>query len=194
MNLRNYLKNNFPSLQLYGYVEKQTLTVRLSNYFTDDEEYISDCYHKALWLFEHFFHPQDDVILVVNVYQEKNTDVLMRPRLRNYMKSKSLMKKLNCIRTDGEEADSTIFDENEVIMHYYLCCKVKEINYKKLLLHLCQHEVCSDLRPRIKPMNDYFIIHKKEKVCFRMLDDRDADLIFNDLKLKDEWEKKSSRV
>ncbi|CEH33573.1 DUF3885 domain-containing protein [Romboutsia lituseburensis] len=59
--------------------------------------------------------------------------------------------------------------------------KVKDIDYKKLILHLCGHEVGLD----VKSMSHYFIINKTKKICYIMLDDRRLDLAFeNDIQKK----------
>ncbi len=129
--------------------------------------YVLDCYNQAIKLFKKFFSDSDEIIFVVNTYKDEG--FFHRPRrIKSYLKNQKLNKNLNCLESDCLDG---MFGK---YTHYYLRCKVRDVDYKKLILHLCQHEMGYD----IKPMNDYYLIHLEKNYCFRMLDDRCVDLIF----------------
>lgn len=161
------------------------LTIELCNYLsTSDVQYIGKCYEKAIKVFEYINYKEDELFIVVNIYKEKDYSYIEKINIERYLKNKKVLKSLNCISTDGKDVGSSVVDENEYISHYYLSCKTKDLNYKKLMLDLCKH----DLGFKVKRMHDYFIINKNKKICFRMMDDRFVDLIFNDLEFdKEKW-------
>lgn len=184
-SLREYIKNEFPILKLKGEEGKHILTIELCyKYYTDDKRYIGCCYNKALEIFEDIYEKDDDIILIMNVYEEKDNINKEPVRIRNYIKNKKLIKNLNCIATqDNEEYN---LEKDERILHYYLNCKVKDIDYKNLILHLCGHEVGFD----VKSMGHYFIINKIKKICYIMLDDRCLDLAFKNNIEKKKYKRK----
>lgn len=184
-SLRTFLSEEFITLKLYSMEADNLLTIELCDYLsTSDVQYIGKCYEKAIKVFEYINYKEDELFIVVNIYKEKDYSYIEKINIERYLKNKKVLKSLNCISTDGKDVDSSVVDENEYISHYYLSCKTKDLNYKKLMLDLCKH----DLGFKVKRMHDYFIINKNKKICFRMMDDRFVDLIFNDLEFdKEKW-------
>lgn len=131
---------------------------------TDSHEVFA-CYQRALEIFERIFSKDDPMTFVIHLYPCDGINP--RPRfIKRYLKNERLHRTLNCLMSEGEQG--------EEIVHYYLTCRWSELNYKKLLLHLCQHEIVKD----VKRMDDYYIIHLEKNICVRMQDDRFVDVIF----------------
>ncbi|EGT5475384.1 TPA: hypothetical protein KOS69_003670 [Clostridioides difficile] len=184
-SLEKFISEEFKLLKLYSREADNILTIELCDYlYTSDAQYIDKCYEKAMKIFECINYKEDELFIVANIYKEKDYNYKEKINIERYLKNKKVLKSLNCISTDGKDVDSSVVDENEYISHYYLSCKTKDLNYKKLILDLCKH----DLGFKVKRMHDYFIINKNKKICFRMMDDRFVDLIFNDLEFdKEKW-------
>lgn len=166
--MREFL--DFCNLGFYKTLEsyqEHILTIELSELDTKNENYVLDCYFRALNLFETFFSNSESVIFVVNTVKDEG--IVYRPRrIKNYLKNKKMNCFLNCLETE-------CFDGHfEKYIHYYLRCTFGDIDYKKLILHLCQHEMGYG----IKSMDDYYFIHLEKNFCFRMLNDRFVDVIF----------------
>ncbi|ELC8464276.1 hypothetical protein QYB71_003467 [Clostridium perfringens] len=177
--LKKFISEEFKLLLLYGREADNILIIELCNYLdTADEQYINKCYEKAIKIFEYINSNEDELIVVANVYREKNY-IYDKERLNitRYLKNKKVLKSLNCISTYGQDVESEVIGEEEYINHYYLTCNTKDLNYKKLILDLCK----CDLGFNINPMHDYFIINTDKKICYRMMDDRFVEIIFNDL-------------
>lgn len=133
---------------------------------TDSHEVFA-CYQRALEIFERIFSKDDPMTFVIHLYPCDGINP--RPRfIKRYLKNERLHRTLNCLMSEGEQG--------EEIVHYYLTCRWGELKNKKLILHLCQH----DLVKGVKPMNDYYFIQLEKKRCVRMQDDRFIDLIFKD--------------
>lgn len=183
--LRNFLSEEFTLLKLYGREVANLLSIELCDYLsTSDDHYINQCYEKAIKIFESINYEEDELFIVANIYKEKNYGYRENINIGRYLKNRKVLKSLNCVFTDGKDVNSSVVDENEYISHYYLSCKTKDLNYKKLILDLCKY----DLGFKVKRMHDYFIINKNKKICYRMMDDRCVDLIFNNLEFdKEKW-------
>lgn len=175
MNLKrkdDYLKeflgfSNFSFYENYELYQNHVLTLKLSDLDTDDLCYVLECYSKAVSLFENVFFDSDNIIFVSNIYQDDG--IIYRPRrIKSYLRNKKLNSALNCLESNCLDGGY------EKYIHYYLRCQIRDINYKKLILHLCQHEMGYD----VKPMNDYYFINLDKNYCFRMLNDSFIDLIF----------------
>ncbi|CEK35475.1 Uncharacterised protein [[Clostridium] sordellii] len=184
-SLRNFLSEEFTLLKLYSREVSNILTIDLCDYlYTSDAQYINKCYEKAIKIFEYINCEDDELFIVANIYREKDYGYRENINIARYLKNKKVLKSLNCISTDGKDVESRVVNEYEYIIHYYLTCKTKDLYYKKLILDLCKHDLCC----KVKPMYDYFIINKNKKICYRMMDDRFVDLIFNDLEFdKEKW-------
>ena len=181
-SLKKFISEEFKLLKLYGIEAENILTIELCDYlYTSDAQYINKCYEKAIKIFESINSEEDELFIVMNIYKEKNYNYREDINIARYLKNKKVLKSLNCISTDGKYVESSIVNEDEYINHYYLNCNTKDLNYKKLILDLCRH----DLGYKVKSIHDYFIINKNKKICYRMMDDRFVDLVFNNLEAID---------
>lgn len=147
--------------------EAHVLTVELGKEAMTDAQELFDVYQRALGIFECVFSTDDEVMLVINTYPCDGINPHPRS-IKPYLKNEQLHRTLNAFMEKGPH--------EEDIMHYYLTCRWGELKNKKLILHLCQH----DLIEGVKPMNDYYFIQLEKKRCVRMQDDRFIDLIFKD--------------
>lgn len=184
--LKNFVNEEFKLLKLYGREADNILIIELCNYLdTSDDKYINNCYEKAIKVFEFINSLEDELLVVANIYKEKNYSYNKEKlNIVRYLKNKKVLKSLNCISTDGKDVEFGVIGEDEYINHYYLTCNAKDLNYKKLILDLCKRDFCY----KVNPMHDYFIINTNKKICYRMMDDRFVEVIFNNLKFnKDNW-------
>ncbi|WP_415348397.1 hypothetical protein, partial [Clostridium perfringens] len=97
--LKKFISEEFKLLRLYGREADNILIIELCNYLdTADEQYINKCYEKAIKIFEYINSNEDELIVVANVYREKNY-IYDKERLNitRYLKNKKVLKSLNCI-------------------------------------------------------------------------------------------------
>jgi hypothetical protein len=128
----------------------------------NDPEYIKGAHKKAVELFEQVFDINSKIYLVINTYN-KNEDEI-KELLSKYLKPKTL------------NIDHEHIEDNDIILtRHFISCKFKDINYKKMLLAICN----SDLKKKPCIDDHVFFINKDTKVIYHLYDDRGLDIIAN---------------
>ena len=153
---------------------KYTLCLNLSKDIdyekTSDPIYINTVNKRCMEVFKEIFEDKEDIMFIANTYS--NDFAYDFVKIKSYIRNKNALKTLNLI-------SENIQIENEVmeIKHYFLNCKVKDLNYNKLINNLTEQ----DLGKNYKGLADYYIVKLNGKIVFRYCLDEYIDIIFNNV-------------
>ena len=149
---------------------KYTLCLNLSKDIdyekTSDPIYINTVNKRCMEVFKEIFEDKEDIMFIANTYS--NDFAYDFVKIKSYIRNKNALKTLNLI-------SENIQIENEVmeIKHYFLKCKVKDLNYNKLINNLTEQ----DLGKNYKGLADYYIVKLNGKIVFRYCLDEYIDII-----------------
>lgn len=134
-------------------------------------------------LFNHIFDESDELLLVTNVYCEKNGNILGRKPLniyKKYIRNKGLLGKLqyrdlpNLFLGDDEEETAMITKQ------FVLPCKKSDIKYTQLLKAISYEDFKHPMQI-LKGFPQYgydiFFVNLSKKIIFHLYDDRGCDVI-----------------
>lgn len=197
--LKDYINNLYVDLKLYNpfcQINKNTLALDLESdintLISEDAKALELVYMRALQIFNDLFDDEDDILFVVNKYDEYEYDIIQNEygsydckylydkptytqkhiRINPYIQNKSILRKMNCICTDlGKTSEVGI----KKVHNFYISCKVKDIRYKILIRELIEDEIINNFRG----MADYYIIHKEKEYVYHLCNDEWIDLSFN---------------
>ncbi|MEN2259737.1 hypothetical protein AAIB48_20260 (plasmid) [Paraclostridium benzoelyticum] len=194
--LKKYIVNKYENLKLYQpfcRVNKNVLELDLKNNIEEsileDNKALERVYIRALHIFKNLFNDNDDILFVINKYDEYQWEIIQNEdgeyarkdlyceptytqsnlRINQYMLNKHILKNLNCIVTDLGESNEVGIKK---VHNFYTSCKVKDIKYKKLIRELIEEEVVNSL----KGMADYYIVHKEKGYVYHLCNDEWVDL------------------
>ncbi|MDM8128133.1 hypothetical protein QUV80_06535 [Paraclostridium benzoelyticum] len=194
--LKKYIVNKYENLKLYQpfcRVNKNVLELDLKNNIEEsileDNKALERVYIRALHIFKNLFNDNDDILFVINKYDEYQWEIIQNKdgeyarkdlyceptytqsnlRINQYMLNKHILKNLNCIVTDLGESNEVGIKK---VHNFYTSCKVKDIKYKKLIRELIEEEVVNSL----KGMADYYIVHKEKGYVYHLCNDEWVDL------------------
>jgi len=157
----------------------------------EDNKALERVYIRALHIFKNLFNDNDDILFVINKYDEYQWEIIQNEdgeygrkdlyseptytqsniRINSYIFNKIVLKNLNCIVTDLGESNEVGIKK---VHNFYISCKVKDIRYKKLIRELIEEEVVNSL----KGMADYYIVHKEKGYVYHLCNDEWVDLAF----------------
>lgn len=183
MNTISDILNDFKIYPVIWKYNKYTLCLNLSKDIdyekTSDSIYIDTVNKRCMEIFKEIFEDKDEIMFIANTYSDDF--VYSFVKIKSYIRNKNALKTLNLI-------SKSIKVENEVIeiKHYYLTCKVNDLNYNKLIRHLTEQ----DLGKNYKGLADYYIVKLNEKIVFRYCLDEYIDIVFNNV---DDMNKYKSR-
>lgn len=197
--LKNYINNSYKNLKLYQSfwkVNKNTIALDLKNdintSISQDAKALELVYLRALDIFNDLFNEEDDILFVVNKYDQYEYDIIQNEdgsydckylydkptytqehiRINPYIQNKSILRKMNCVCTDlGKTSEVGI----KKVHNFYISCKVKDIRYKILIRELIEDEIIN----HFKGMADYYIVHKEKGYVYHLCNDEWIDLSFN---------------
>lgn len=196
--LKKYIVNKYEKLKLYKpfcRVNKNVLELNLKNNIEEsifeDNKALERVYIRALHIFKNLFNDNDDILFVINKYDEYQWEIIQNEdgeygrkdlysepkytqsniRINSYIFNKIVLKNLNCIVTDLGESNEVGIKK---VHNFYISCKVKDIRYKKLIRELIEEEVVNSL----KGMADYYIVHKEKGYVYHLCNDEWVDLAF----------------
>lgn len=197
--LKKYIVNRYEGLKLYQpfcRVNKNVLELDLKNNIEEsifeDDRALERVYIRALHVFNDLFDDNDDILFVINKYDEYQYEIIQNKyveyerkdlyceptytqsnlRINQYILNKIVLKNLNCIVTDLGESNEVGIKK---VHNFYTTCKVKDIRYKKLIRELIEEDVVNNL----KGMADYYIVHKEKGYVYHLCSDEWVDLAFN---------------
>ena len=196
--LKKYIVNKYENLKLYQpfcRVNKNVLELDLKNNIEEsifeDNKALERVYIRALHIFKNLFNDNDDILFVINKYDEYQWEIIQNEdgeygrkdlyseptytqsniRINSYIFNKIVLKNLNCIVTDLGESNEVGIKK---VHNFYISCKVKDIRYMKLIRELIEEEVVNSL----KGMADYYIVHKEKGDVYHLCNDEWVDLAF----------------
>lgn len=166
--------NDFKIYPIIWKNNKYTLCLNLSKDIdyekTSDPIYINTVNKRCTEVFKEIFEDKEDIMFIANTYS--NDFAYDFVKIKSYIRNKNALKTLNLI-------SENIQIENEVteIKHYFLKCKVKDLNYNKLISNLTEQ----DLGKNYKGLADYYIVKLSEKIVFRYCLDEYIDIVLNNV-------------
>ena len=172
VNTISDILNDFKIYPIIWKNNKYTLCLNLSKDIdyekTSDPIYIDTVNKRCIETFKEIFDDKDEIMFIANTYSDDFVYDFVK--IKSYIRNKNALKTLNLISKNIEI-------ENEVIeiKHYYLKCKVNDLNYNKLIRHLTEQ----DLGKNYKGLADYYIVKLNEKIVFRYCLDEYIDIVFD---------------
>lgn len=196
--LKKYIVNKYENLKLYQpfcRVNKNVLELdlktKMEESIFEDSKALGRVYIRALHIFKDLFNDNDNILFVINKYDEYQWEIIQNEdgeyerkdlyceptytqsnlRINPYILNKIVLKNLNCIVTDLGESNEVGIQK---VHNFYTSCKVKDIRYKKLIRELIEEGVGNSL----KGMADYYIVHKEKGYVYHLCNDEWVDLAF----------------
>ena len=159
---------------------------------SEDKEIVELVNLKALEVFHDLFNDEDDILFVINKYEEYRFNIIENEdgsyeseylydeptysqkhmRIKPYIRNHKLLKNLNCIISDLGRTSEVGF---KMVNHFYIDCKVRDIKYKRLIRELTEDELINNF----KGMADYYIVNKEKEYVYHLCNDEWVDLAFN---------------
>ncbi|MBD8014590.1 DUF3885 domain-containing protein [Planococcus wigleyi] len=194
MNLQDYLHTTFPGLVLRPSLYLQWkigihFELGLGIYQFEEGDKLNmhrfeNAYKQTLAIFNDLFSEEDELVLVTNVYHQKNANGRTKPFkvYKNGVKNKklTLQLKLNTL--------PYVFDEEEEADDYYtaqyqLKCKKHDLRYHQLIQAACNEDF--PLKPKFRREKgmyypDTFFINLTKNTIFFIYDDRGCEVIAAD--------------
>lgn len=197
--LKNYISSSYTNLKLYNpfcKINSNTLPLDLKNNIdglvSEDSKILDLVYLRALEIFNDLFDDEDEILFVINKYEEYQWDIIQKEdgsydckylydeptytqkyiRIKPYICNNGALKNLNCIVTDLGRTSEVGFKS---VNNFYTNCKVRDIRYKKLIRELVEEELVNNF----KGMADYYIVNKEKGYVYHLCDDEWIDLAFN---------------
>jgi Domain of unknown function (DUF3885) len=190
MDLHTYLHTTFPGLTLKPSLYHQW-DIRLHFEFANDIYQFKDdgtlnldrfhlAYNQALAIFNSLFAEQDDIFLVTNIYQHKDSHTHAKPSktYKRFLKNRQLRFTIKHMTlpftTDHEEEYS--------ISQFCLSCEKRDFNYPLLIKAACNEDF--PLKPKLGRAKgayypDVFFINISKNIIFFIYDDRGCEVIAN---------------
>jgi hypothetical protein len=177
-SLDKYIKDNFPKLLFrmplfYNSKIGIRFEIGCPNIDYSEKRYKEGVYMRSIMLFEELFYPDTDIYLVVNTHRlieflEDENEV--KDELKNYVKNNELHSEIEFIELPY------IYEDDELItFRYCLSCKVKDINYRRLLKAIGNQDIGIELSFQ----EEVFFINKNNHIIYNLYDDRGLDIISN---------------
>ncbi len=211
--LKRYISDFYISLKLYQpfcSINKNTIPLDLKKdidgLISEDNRILEEVYLRALQIFNDLFKNEDEILFVVNKYDEYKWEIVQNEdgsydckhlydqltytqkhmRIKQYIRNKDSLKKLNCVSTDLRKTNDVGIKN---VYNFYTNCKVKDIKYKRVIRELIEHELVNNF----KGMADYYIVHKNKEYVYHLCSDEWIDLSFNNDKDFENFKEKYSK-
>ena len=150
-----------------------------------DKANLKQVYKRYTEIFHKVFDANDQILLVANVYSEKESRFLQKRPLNIYRKYVKNKKRLNQLQhtiipsvfLDDEDGDDY---KDEVIHQFVLPCQKNEIRYVPLLSAISYEDFCHPsciLKGFPRNGYDVFFVNATKKVVYHLYDDRGCDVI-----------------
>ncbi|RDY27705.1 hypothetical protein CHL78_008260 [Romboutsia weinsteinii] len=211
--LKNYTSNLYINLKLYKpfcSINKNVISLDLKKdidgLISNDKKILDLIYSRSLQIFNDLFDNEDDILFVINKYDEYQWEIIQSEdgsydrkdlydettytqkhiRINPYIHNKDSLKKLNCIVTDLGKINTAGIKN---VHSFYTNCKVKDIRYRRLIRELIEDELVDNF----KGIADYYIVHKEKEYVYHLCNDEWIDLSFNKDKDLEKFKEKYSK-
>lgn len=142
----------------------------------EDKNNLQQIKERSFRIFDTVFNNGDEMLLISDIYCEKNERFLQkRPTkvYQKYVKRKEVRQKLeHQVFSDG--------DENMVTHRFLLPCKKSDIRYKPLLFAISYEDFphpSQILKGRYRPGIDIYFVNITRRMIYHLYDDRGCDVI-----------------
>ena len=167
MEVTTFLKENFPNLKLepplfYNWPIGIRYEIGMPNR-TDLTSYLQGCYKRAITLFDEINEIDDQIVMVIDVFNKKVGSRNILPYLKD--------KKNKRVRLEH------VLMEELVVHRFSFVGTKNEIYYKQLVKKICDKDFYSFMRKK-----DYIVyfINLDKKTIYYLYDDRGCDIIASD--------------
>lgn len=180
MLLSEYMKTTFPHLELKAplfYSWPIGIRFELGVYLNDEDDrgdYMQEAYRRAIGLFEAVHDMDDEILVVVDVY-DYGVFKRFTPKVKvfkRYVKQKAVRFKMTQMIIPFVYPE----DDEEGICkthRFTLKCKREDLKYQALLRAICNQDM--GFSPRI--YHRVYFINLKKSTIFHVYDDRGCDLL-----------------
>ncbi|WP_068677356.1 DUF3885 domain-containing protein [Oceanobacillus sp. Castelsardo] len=198
MDVKEYISTTLPGLvlkpSLYHQWNKSIhFDLAREMYQLKDEtdelnlDYFYTVYDQAISLFNEIFSAEDKILLVTNIYHNKNYVRRSRRKIkvyRHYIKNKDVRLRLKQ-ETLPYMFDDEEYAEEKCTSQFSLECRKQDIRYPLLIKAICNQDFPS-LKPKLhNPYGlyepDVFFINVTKNVIFYIYDDRGCEVISSDI-------------
>jgi hypothetical protein len=178
----NYLSTKFPNLVLRSplfYNSPIGIRFELGSDLCMSEGRMEQVYYRSLSLFQELYTEENELFIVVFVdswdnYPISDFEDQVIEIFSSYI-SESIALDVSREEMDYRYKDpSDDFDKTKTF-RYSVCCKVKDVNYKNLLIAIANQEV--GIEPTI--IGDLYIINTSNNTIFHLYDYRGIDIVAN---------------
>ncbi|KGX91117.1 hypothetical protein N781_05350 [Pontibacillus halophilus JSM 076056 = DSM 19796] len=181
MQLKDFMNENYPNLELrppllYSWgigIRFELGAEQKGEYDHPNNPYVSECYERAIALFESLHSPTEEILVVMDV-NDLNKGKNLKHQLKNFPNyvKKSLLFRLK------HQALPYIFPEDDEegtfkTHRFTLRCKTSDLKYVPLLKAICNQDL--GLKPFIH--HRVYFININRKTIFHVYDDRGCDLL-----------------
>ncbi|MGE8723284.1 DUF3885 domain-containing protein [Leptospira terpstrae] len=176
ISLYNFLKANFEKNRLENqlfYNFEFGLRFNLqSNRVFESNKYFNECIKRSLLIFEEIFEPNNNILIVFNVFQKK------RNKIR---KSNFILKQIGDFDLKNVKFKKYSIDidsEKKIFNQVVIQSQTNQINYPNLIEGLINKDFPTRA-PRIT--EELFFINLEKKIIFKIYDDRGLDVVSQSL-------------
>ncbi|EMY59899.1 DUF3885 domain-containing protein [Leptospira terpstrae] len=172
ISLNNFLTTNFKKDKLKKplfYNFEYGLRINLqSNYEFESDSYFKECIDRSLLIFENTFEPNDNILVVINISQNKRKKISKN----NFIFSQ--IKNLNYRSVYFKKYSNHHNSELKLCIQANIQSSTKHINYFKLIEALIHRDFPNKI-PRIT--DDLIFVNLDKKIIFKIYDDRGLDVV-----------------
>lgn len=179
----SFLKNHFPDLILTPPLFYQWpfgLRFEVADWSLGKESVVlEEAGDRALEIVKYAFHPEDDIMLVTDVYTQHEHELTKQKLLvyqkyvRRQVRNRLRHELLTYVRPE--------LDEPLTLERFALTCQLQDIRLRPLLQAICQEDFYAP-NQIMKGKLDYeiYLINLSKQMIFHLYDDRGCDLIASD--------------
>jgi hypothetical protein len=182
MELKNFMNENFPNLELRpALFYSWDIGIRFklgvaydSDYCYEKSPYLRGVYKRAITLFKTLHLQEDEIFVVANVNDFGDKAAFNRKLniFSKYIQDKSVLKKLKHMTLPFVYPEDD--EDGKYQTHrFILKCNTSDIKYIPLLKAICNQDM--GIKPKI--YHDVFFINIKKETIFHVYDDRGCDLL-----------------
>lgn len=183
--LNKYMKEKFNNIELKGalFYDAQIgirFEIGWEGFRISDKSYIEYVYVRSIMLFEELFSKDTDIYFVVNFHEDfeniqwRDKKEELKNNLKKYFNNKMVGNKIEFIKIPYIYYDDAS-DDDMYTLRCVISCKIKDINYRKLLKAIGNHDI--GIYPKFD--GEVFFVDKNKDIIYYLYDDRGLDIVAN---------------